>query len=124
MNTAIVVMMMNYFHDLASGLFFGSVVAYYLTIRVLRRTLTSGADEVIQAVRKQFRPVVLTALALVILGGFPRAYFYEQYEWLPAAGRDQVPALIAKHVVLVSITISSLVFFLRGGTEGPTKPEE
>ncbi len=112
-------MLMNYFHDLASGLFFGSVVAYFLAKKVIT---AGGAEQLGVDLYRRFKPVVLVSLALVILGGFPRAYFYDQYEWLPAAGRNQIPALIAKHVVLVSITVLSLVFFFlkRPKAEAPS----
>ncbi len=113
MNTGVVVMLMNYFHDLASGLFFGSVVAYFLARRVIDAGAGANAARLTLDLYQRFRPVILVSLALVILGGFPRAYFYDEYEWLPAAGRSQVPALIAKHVVLVGITVLSLVFFFK-----------
>lgn len=114
MNTALLVMLSNYAHDLATGLLFGSVLAHGIARRVLR-----GAGETAQlaALRRdlfrRFRPVVLGSLAAVLLLGVPRMVFYRQYEWLPAAGRDQVPALVAKHVILVAVTAWSLAAFFR-----------
>jgi hypothetical protein len=111
---AVVVMLMNYFHDLASGLMFGSVAAYFLTVTVLHRSAEISDRE---AVRRRlflaFRPVVLGALGAVVLGGIPRMIFYYDYEWLPAAGRGQVVALAVKHVFLVSITVASIAAFLK-----------
>jgi len=111
---AIVVMLMNYFHDLASGLMFGSVAAYFLAAAVLSRsTEVSDRGAVRERLFRAFRPVVLGALAAVVLGGIPRMIFYYDYEWLPAAGRGQVGALVVKHVFLVSITAVSILAFLR-----------
>ena len=114
MTLAIVIMLMNYFHDLASGLMFGSVFAYFMAAAVLKRSREVTDHE---AVRRRlflsFRPVVLGSLIAVILGGIPRGYFYYDYEWLPAAGRGQVVALVLKHVFLVSITIVSIFAFLK-----------
>ena len=111
---AVIVMLMNYFHDLASGLMFGSVFAYFLAAAVLKRSEEVRDRE---AVRRRlflrFRPVVLWSLTAVILGGIPRGYFYYDYEWLPAAGRGQVVALVVKHVFLISITIGCIVAFLK-----------
>ena len=111
---AVIVMLMNYFHDLASGLMFGAVAAYFLAAMVLRRSAEVADQEPVrERLYLAFKPVVLGALAAVILGGIPRMYFYYDYEWLPAAGRGQVVALVVKHVFLVSITVVSILAFLK-----------
>ena len=112
MSASIAVMLVNYFHDLAAGVFFGAVAVFYSSHRALAAA-QGEADQVEAALHDRLRPVVLGSLALVVLGGFPRAYFYADYEWLPAAGNDQIPVLVAKHVVLVGASLLSLAFFLR-----------
>ena len=114
MNAAVAIMLSNYTHDLATGLMFGSVAAYFVAVGVLRRGLEEEQVPGIQALlHHRFRPVVLWSLAAVLALGVPRMIFFEEYEWLPAAGRSQIPALIVKHVFLVGITVTSLVVFLR-----------
>lgn len=115
MNEAVAVMLLNYGHDLATGLLFGAVAAWFLAARTAPPSLGEGEKAAwLLALHRRFRPVVVGALALVILGGFPRAWFYETYEWLPAAGRGQVTALVVKHVILVAVTVLSTgAFFAR-----------
>ena len=116
MNTAVVVMLSNYTHDLATGLMFGSVIAYLIARGVLTRgNEPARVAELHGDLYRRFRPVVLWALAAVLVLGVPRMIYYEDYEWLPAAGRGQVTALVAKHMVLVTVTGWSLFTFFRAG---------
>jgi hypothetical protein len=124
MNWAVVIMMNNYVHDLATGLLFGSVAAYFLSAGVVRRA--DGLSEREQTALQlwlRFRPVVRGALAMVLLGGIPRMIFYEDYEWLPAAGRGQILALVIKHIFLVGITVGSIVFFFKRRPKPATSQE-
>ena len=43
--------------------------------------------------------------------------FYYDYEWLPAAGRGQITALIVKHVFLLGVTVATLLGFFRANPE-------
>jgi hypothetical protein len=113
MNFAVVIMLSNYFHDLATGLLFGSMVAYFVAVRAVEGR-QPGLDRALFA---RFRPIVKWALAAVLLLGVPRMIFYYDYEYLPAAGRDQITALIVKHVFLVGVTVGSLVTFFRANPD-------
>jgi hypothetical protein len=53
------------------------------------------------------------SLAWVLVGGAIRAWFYMDYEWLPAAGRGQIAALGVKHVLLFGLTAWGLVGVVR-----------
>lgn len=116
MNFAVVIMMSNYLHDLATGLLFGSIVAYFLAAKVVSAQFAGTSEsqkEARIALYLRLRPVVVGALAAVLLLGIPRMIFYDDYEWLPAAGRGQITALVLKHIVLVSVTLFSLIAFFR-----------
>ena len=113
MNFAVVIMLSNYFHDLATGLLFGSIVAFFVAVRAV-----GGAEKGLDsALFQRFRPVVKGALAAVLILGVPRMIFYYDYEYLPSAGRSQITALIVKHVFLVGVTVGSLVTFFRANPE-------
>ena len=113
MNFAVVIMLSNYFHDLATGLLFGSIVAFFVAVRAV-----AGAEQKLNSTLFQcFRPVVLWALVGVLVLGVPRMIFYYDYEYLPAAGRSQITALIVKHIFLVSVTVASLVAFFRANPD-------
>ncbi len=59
------------------------------------------------------RSVAWGSLAWVLLGGVIRVIFYRQYEWLPRAGTAQIPALMLKHLILVSLTAWGLIGVIR-----------
>jgi hypothetical protein len=52
-------------------------------------------------------------LAWTLLFGMVRGWTYREYEWVEAAGRGQVPALIVKHVILVSLVIAGVAVLYR-----------
>ena len=102
---AILVMMNNYFHDLAVAFLFASGVLAHVVLR----HWDSPSPRVVSLLRR----VAWGSLVWVILGGAVRAWFYKEYEWLEKAGTAQVPALVVKHVLLVSLTILGLVGVVR-----------
>jgi len=107
---AILVMLNNYLHDLATAVFAVSAVAAYL----LRRSLAmQAAPESIQPLVRGVVRVGLFSLAWTLFFGIIRSLTYRQYEWVEAAGRDQLTALMLKHVILVSLVIAGLVVLYR-----------
>ena len=114
----IFVMLNNYFHDLAVGVLFSSI----LTARFLRRGLDAAPAErrrFMAEIAGQLGAVANASLLWIVIGGVVRAIAYRDFEWQPAAGRGQVPALFAKHVVLVSTTVAGVLLLhdLRRGLE-------
>jgi hypothetical protein len=105
---ALLVMMNNYFHDLAVAFLFASSVMAWV---VIRHWPGRPSEEVVRLLRR----VAWGSLAWVLLGGVVRVWFYREYEWLPKAGTAQVPALMVKHVLLVALTIWGLVGVVRLG---------
>ena len=102
---ALLVMMNNYFHDLAVAFLFASCLMAHAA---LRRWPEAPGPFVALLSR-----VAWGSLAWVIAGGAVRAWFYQEYEWLPKAGTAQVPALAVKHVVLFALTVWGLVGVVR-----------
>jgi hypothetical protein len=110
-------MFSNYFHDLATAIFAVSAVTAYLLQRSLAMQTTPLA---VQSVDRSLRPVVrgvqrmgYYSLAWTLLFGATRGITYREYEWVEAAGRNQVPALVVKHVFLVALVITGIVFLYR-----------
>jgi hypothetical protein len=102
---ALAVMLNNYFHDLAVAFLFASSLMAHLMLRQW-----PGAPRPL--VRSLSR-TAWASLAWVLVGGAVRAWFYEEYEWLPKAGTAQVPALVVKHILLVALTVWGLVGVVR-----------
>ncbi len=102
MTEAIVVMLNNYFHDLAVAFLFASSLMAHL---VLRHWPGPPSANLARALQR----VAWGSLIWVVLGGAVRAWFYKEYEWLPRAGTAQIPALGVKHVLMFGITAWGLI---------------
>ena len=102
---ALLVMMNNYFHDLAVAFLFASCLMAHVTLR----RWPEAPEPFVTVLRR----VAWGSLAWVIVGGAVRAFFYQEYEWLPKAGTAQVPALAVKHVFLVALTVWGLIGVIR-----------
>jgi len=103
---ALLVMMNNYFHDLAVAFFFASSLMAHIVVRHWPGRPSPKVGLLLER-------VAWGSLAWVLLGGVVRVIFYKEYEWLPKAGTAQVPALMVKHVVLVGLTVWGVVGVLR-----------
>lgn len=106
MAEALLVMMNNYFHDLAVAFLFASAV---LAHGVLRYWPGKPSEEVARLLSR----VAWGSLAWIVVGGAVRAWYFREYEWLPRAGSAQVPALMVKHVFLVGLTVWGLALIVR-----------
>lgn len=109
---SIIVIINNYFHDLATGLLLCSAVILGVLGRQARR---GGAAEQ-QALARAYptlRWFALVAFAWILLGGVPRTIFFTRYEWDPAVLKGIVPALMVKHVFMVSAIVVGAVMWFR-----------
>jgi len=100
----VLVMLNNFFHDLSVALFTCAVVG---RVALWRSALSARAEAgpVVLALDRLARRLTAWSLAAIVGFGAVRLAAFERYEWLPALGRDQIPALAAKHVLLVSLLL-------------------
>jgi len=106
MTEAILVMLNNYFHDLSVAFLWASSLLAHVVVR-------HWPGRPSERVARLLERVAWGSLAWVMVGGAVRAWFYREYEWLPKAGTAQIPALAAKHVLLVGLTVWGLVGVVR-----------
>ena len=106
MTEAILVMLNNYFHDLAVAFLWASSLLAWVVVR-------HWPGKPSQEVAKILSRIAWGSLVWVLIGGAIRAYFFKEYEWLPKAGTAQIPALAVKHVFLVGLTAWGLVGVVR-----------
>lgn len=104
---ATLVIILNYFHDLSVALLASNIFVVYILGRYLENH--PGKDEIMTHTFAKLSRITWGTLASVIILGAVRAYYFMELEWNPAAGKDQIPALIVKHVVLVSLTVFALL---------------
>lgn len=95
----ILIMMNNYFHDVATALLLSSGIAGWI---LFKRLNSSADDAVIDYFLKVYTGMTRLAkfsLVWIIIGGIPRTIFYKDFEWAHVVGKGQVPALIVKHIL-------------------------
>jgi len=117
---AILIMLNNYFHDLATAVFAVSVLAALL---LLRSPAAREAPSALQPVIDGLVKTGWLSLAWTLAGGVVRALAFRRYEWMEAAGRAQVPALVVKHIILVTLVAGGLLVLhrvRRHGRQGGT----
>ena len=105
---AVLVIINNYFHDLAVAFLFASTLMAHLA---LRHWPGPPSDAFAASLRK----IAWGSLAWVLLGGVVRVWFFKDYEWVPAAGNAIIPALMVKHIFLVTLTVWGLIGIVRLG---------
>lgn len=115
----IFIMLNNLLHDFAVSILFACLAVLAVIYRMSRRSAQSNradfqnrtefAREIFAALNK----IILGAWVVIIVGGVIRTMAYEEYEWMVAAGRGQVAALIVKHVLLGGLVVAGTILQLR-----------
>ncbi|MDY0340707.1 MAG: hypothetical protein RBS17_05805 [Coriobacteriia bacterium] len=110
----ILIIMNNYFHDVATAV----LVAAAAIMWVLYRRARTGGHEQVLALRNAY-PSLSTfarwALVWVILGGIPRALTFNTHD-LGAVHSDMaylIPAIVVKHVFEVAAVVAGVILWQR-----------
>jgi hypothetical protein len=110
--TSIAIIINNYFHDLATALLLTSAVILW----VLGQRAERGSVAERTALARAY-PTLASfargAFVWIILGGIPRTIFFSRYEWDPAEVNGIVPALMVKHVFMVTAIIIGALMWRR-----------
>jgi len=106
----ILIIMNNYFHDVATAVLLGSVIIMHALGRQAER---SGAADI--AALARFYPTLTKfawgAIAWIVIGGIPRTIFFTRYEWDPAVVKGIVPALAVKHILMFAAVVAGAVMW-------------
>jgi hypothetical protein len=116
MNWAILIILNNYLHDVATAVLLSSAVILYVLGRQAR---SGGAGERAALVRayRTLTKFAWGALIWIIIGGIPRTIFFPTYEFIPAQVNGLVLDLVIKHILLVSGVIAGAVMWVRIGRQ-------
>jgi hypothetical protein len=95
----VIIMMNNYFHDVATALLLASGVVMWVVIRNYQEGASPDTDRYFLRLYRSVTWLAKFSLLWIILGGIPRTIFYAEFEWANAAGKGQVTALIIKHIL-------------------------
>ena len=96
-------MMNNYFHDVATALLAASAFALWSLVRLQDSMGGEASPRFFLAAYSRMARFAKVSLVWILLGGIPRTIFYRDFEWANAAGRGQVPALVAKHILMFAL---------------------
>jgi len=112
-SAAIVLMMNNYLHDVATALLAAS--GYVLWVLWKCITPEAGRDTMRIFVRMYHRITRLAWFSFIwiLLFGIPRVIHYKEFEWSSMAGRGQVPALIVKHILAFTLVGFGMVLWMK-----------
>ena len=108
----ILIILNNFFHDLAAAMWFCGT----LTLLFIYRKLDGqdkGNRDFAYSLFTQVKQITNWSLFFVVLGGIVRAVNYQQYEWLPFLGRGQVTLLIIKHILITVIVLGGIFIQMR-----------
>lgn len=96
----ILIAMNNYFHDVATAFMLSSGIVIFIFIGTVER---DGRNDVIDYFKnnyKRYLKIIRYAGIWIVIGGIFRTIFFMKYEWLPAAGKGLIPAILLKHVLV------------------------
>jgi len=97
--TGILLMMNNYFHDVATALLLASGVTMWIIVKRFGNNEDKAVMAYFLDIYQGVTRLAKFALVWILVGGIPRVIAYKKFEWANAAGKGQVPALIIKHLL-------------------------
>ena len=109
----ILVMMNNYFHDLAAGIVFVCGVTMYVMVSKAMVLGTREAKEIVLGVYPTLVHIVGGAIIFMLFAGVIRTFTYKEFEWANAVGVGQVYAIMVKHVVLGGIFFYGVALWIK-----------
>lgn len=101
----VAVMMNNYFHDVATALMMASAFVLHAIVRIQASMNTPTATLFFLKTHRRMVTFFKFSLWWIIIGGVPRTIFYASFEWNHFADKQQVPALMVKHILMAAAVI-------------------
>jgi len=107
----VLVIMNNYFHDVATAMLFSTGLLMLVLYKSLRVNLTPERMDFFRQVYAKYTQVARFSLAWILIGGLPRLVYYKRIEWTMALDNRIIPALIIKHVIMFTLVIAGAVLW-------------
>jgi hypothetical protein len=110
----VLIILNNYFHDVATAMLFSSALILWL---LASRARSEGADALrrLESAYPLLTRVAWFSLAWIVIGGIPRAVFFQQVEWnlSDPSNKYLFAALMVKHAVMWSAVAAGAVMWAR-----------
>lgn len=120
----IIIIMNNYFHDLATAVLFSSGLLMLTLYQVLRRNKNPERVRFFKEIYNNYTLVAKASLTWVILAGIPRVIYFKKIEWTIALDNRIIPALMVKHIFMFSLAIIGGWLWYKLGVWTANLPEE
>lgn len=100
---AILLMLNNYVHDVATGLLLISALWLGWSARDLGPDPSRETLEVFRKSYRRCRRFLILSIGIIVATGVVRTLNFMRFEWFPALGKGLVPILIVKHVLIFTM---------------------
>ncbi|HWI54212.1 MAG TPA: hypothetical protein VNT57_00830 [Desulfobacteria bacterium] len=111
--TEILVIMNNYFHDVATALLVSSALVMLSVAKLLPEQGNAETMKFFLAVYRRVTTLARVSLLWILLGGIPRVIYYKKIEWTIALDNDIIPALMIKHIIMFLFVLAGVAFWVR-----------
>lgn len=109
----VLVMLNNYFHDLAAGIVFVCGVTMFVMSRKVEELGSRDAKEIFCGVYPTLVHIEGGSVIFMLFAGVIRTFTYKEFEWANAVGNSQVPAIIVKHIFLGGIFFYGVALWIK-----------
>lgn len=107
------IMMNNYFHDVATALLLASGIAMWVIVRRYGNNSNPDVTDYFLRIYRGITRLAKFSLAWILIGGIPRTLAYKDFEWANAVGKNQVPALIVKHILVFIFVCTGVYMWIK-----------
>ena len=111
----VMLMTINYSHDIATALLAASGASLWLLSRNYPAVATPETKRYFAATYRGISRIAKDSLYYILIAGVPRVVFYMQYEWSDLAGDLQIVAVVIKHIVMFLIVGTGIYFWIKLG---------
>jgi hypothetical protein len=111
----VVLMTINYSHDIATALLAASGAALWMLSRHYPPDATPAARRYFISLYVGITRIAKGSLVWILLAGVPRIIFYTRFEWSDLAGDLQIVAIAIKHVVMFLLVGMGAHFWIKLG---------
>jgi hypothetical protein len=111
----ILLISINYSHDIATALLAASGAAMWLLARCYPDDASPAVERFFLASHRGVTRIAKDALYYIVLAGIPRVFFYMRYEWSDLAGDLQIVAVVIKHIVMFLLVGTGIYYWTRLG---------
>lgn len=111
----VLIMMNNYFHDVATALLLAGGIAMWTIVKKLGDSTEEGVQRYFLDIYRSITRLAKFSLYWILIGGVPRILAYKEFEWANAVGKSQVPALIVKHILVFAFVGGGAYMWIKLG---------